>query len=276
LFWIAVALYGISSLYSIFLQREGFRRDNRINYLLILGGWATHTLAMFQRGFSFQRCPINNLFEATIFIAWTIATAYLVVGLWSRVRFLGAFASPLLFGIGVFSLMPALDPPVQPMRPNFSGGLHSLHAALILLASGAFGLSCVAALMYLMQERDLKRNKLRAVLSMLPPIQRLELVTRRLMQAGLVLMTAGLGSGLMWLKHRQGVFLRLDTTLIWAGLVWAIYLTLVVLDSVYGRRGRRVALGAVGGFSFVILTFWGFYLLSTIHHVAATGAPRAL
>ena len=35
-----------------------------------------------------------------------------------------------------------------------------------------------------------------------------------------------------------------------------------------------IALGAVGGFSFVILTFWGFYLLSSIHHVVVgrTGA----
>ncbi|HAM70589.1 MAG TPA: cytochrome c assembly protein [Verrucomicrobiales bacterium] len=255
-------------MYSIFLLRDGFRQENRVNYFLLLAGWCLHTGAMFKRGFSLQRCPINNLFEATIFIAWTIATAYLVLGAWSRVRFLGAFVSPLLLGIGVFALMPPLDSPYEPQHPNFSGGVHSLHAALILLAAGAFGLSCVAAVMYLVQERDLKQKKLRAVLSMLPPIQRLEQITSRLMQAGLALITAGLGSGLLWLKERTGSFLKMDSTLIWVALVWAIYLGMVIMNTRYGRRGRRFALGAVGGFAFVILTFWGFYLLSSIHHVA--------
>ena len=35
--------------------------------------------------------------------------------------------------MGVFALMPALDPPHAP-QPDFSNGLASLHAALILLA----------------------------------------------------------------------------------------------------------------------------------------------
>lgn len=273
-FWLAVFLYGCSTLYSIFLQRGGFRQDNRVNYLLLLGACACHTLAMLKRGFSLQRCPINNLYEATIFISWTIVGAYLVMGIWSRVRFLGAFASPILFGIGVFALMPGLDTPYAPQHPNFSGGLHSLHAALILLASGAFGLSAVSSMMYLTQERNLKRNKLKAALSRLPPIQRLEQITGRLIYGGLTLLTLGLISGALWLKERQGVFFKPDSTIIWAMLVWVIYTGLVVLHTVYSHRGRRFALGAVGGFAFVILTFWGFYLLSGIHKASlAAGLP---
>ena len=103
---------------------------------------------MFKRGFSINQCPVNNLYEATTFIAWTIVAAYLVIGISQRLRFLGAFASHVLFFMGVFALMPALDPP-HASQPDFSNGLVSLHAALILLAIGAFGLSAVAALMFL-------------------------------------------------------------------------------------------------------------------------------
>ncbi|MBI1840633.1 MAG: cytochrome c biogenesis protein CcsA [Verrucomicrobia bacterium] len=261
--------YGLSTVHSIFLLRGGFRQDNRVNYLLLLAGFACHTLAMMKRGFSLQRCPINNLFEATVFIGWTIVGAYLVIGAWSRVRFLGAFASPLLLGIGVFALMPGLDSPYLPQKPNFSGGLHSLHAALILLASGAFGLSAVAGIMYLTQERDLKQHKLRAVLSRLPPIHRLERITRLLVWSGLALLTGGLVSGAFWLRQRQGVFFKPDSTIIWAILVWVMYVVLIVLHTRFSHRGRRFALGAVGGFTFVILTFWGFYLLSGIHRTAS-------
>lgn len=272
-FRIAVVLYGLSSLYAIFLLRKGFREDNRINYCLLLGAAVFHTLAMFQRGFSLQRCPINNLYEATLFIGWTIVAAYLVFGFWSRLRFLGAFASPILLAIGIFALMPSLDPP-HGDRPVFTGGWLSLHAALILLSYGGFGLSAIAAVMYLTQEHDLKFNKLRAVFSLMPPIQRLELVTSRLLLAGFVLLTAGLVIGVVYLKETHNVYFKRDTKIFWSLLVWLGCLTLLVSRWRFAQRGRRLAWGAVGMFAFVLLTFWGSNLLSGIHNPGNEAAPK--
>src|SRR2546422_3397793 len=93
-------------IYSVFLWRKGFRQDNRVNYFLLLLAFGLHTNAMIQRGFSLGRCPVTNLYEVTVFVSWTIVTVYLLVGFWSRLRFLGAFASLLGFGIGVVALMP--------------------------------------------------------------------------------------------------------------------------------------------------------------------------
>ncbi len=193
-FLLAVAIYGASAVYSVFLWRKGFRKDDHVNYFLLLAAFALHTMAMVKRGFSIAHCPVNNLYEATTFVAWTIVAAYLVIGLLPRLRFLGAFASPVLLGIGVFALMPALDPPHGP-QPEFSGALVSLHAATILLAYGAFGLGAVASAMFLTQQHDLKFHKLRAVLSLFPSIQRLEIVTVRLVFAGFILLTIGLEAG---------------------------------------------------------------------------------
>ena len=271
-FLIAVVFYGVSSLYAIFMLRKGFREDNRINYCLLLGAAAFHTMAMVQRGFSFQRCPTNNLYEATIFVAWTIVTTYLVIGTWSRLRFVGAFASPILFGIGVFALMPSLDPPYGDL-PVFTGGSRSLHAALILLSYGGFGLSAIAAVMYLTQEHDLKFNKLRAVFSLMPPIQRLELVTGRLLLAGFVLLTAGLIIGVIYLKQTEDVYFKGDAKIFWSLLVWLGCLILLISRWRFAQRGRRLAWGAVGMFAFVLLTFWGSNLLSDIHNPAKKSEP---
>ena len=226
---IAVILYGLSAVYSIFLLRKGFRQDNRINYLLLLIAAGFHTLAMLKRGFSLARCPINNLYEATAFIGWTMVMTYLAFGLWSRLRFLGAFASPVLLAIGVFALMPALD--VHGARPQFTGGWLSLHVALFALAYGSFGLSSVAGLMYLTQEHNLKFHKLRAVISLMPPIQRLESAASRLLLAGFAMLSAAL----------------------------------VVMRWRFSQVGRRFAWGSIAGFVFVLLTFWGSSLLSPIH-----------
>jgi ABC-type transport system involved in cytochrome c biogenesis permease subunit len=67
-------------IYSIFLWRKGFREANSVNYALLFVAFVFHTAAMVKRGFTFSRCPVNNLYEAITFIAWTIVASYLVLG----------------------------------------------------------------------------------------------------------------------------------------------------------------------------------------------------
>ena len=272
-FGLAVLVYGLSMIYSVFLWRRGFRRDNRVNYLLLLLAFGLHTTAMIERGFSLNHCPVTNLYEATTFVAWTIVTAYLAVGLWSRFRFLGAFASPFLFGIGVFALMPSLDTPGA--TSQLTGVGTSLHAALMSLAYGAFGLSSVAALMYLTQEHNLKFHKLQAIFSLLPPIQRLEAVVGRLLLGGFLLLTLGLGIGAYDLvRLNDPRVYRGDPKIVWSGVVWLLYLGLVIMRWKFAQGGRRFALGAIGSFAFVLLTFWGSNLLSPLHNPRAPTAPK--
>ena len=264
---LAVAIYGLSTGYSVFLWRMGFRKDDHVNYLLLLVAFALHTIAMFQRGFSFGHCPINNLYEAIIFIAWAIVAAYLVAGLFPQLRFLGAFAAPVLFGIGVFALMPPLDKSYGG-KPDFHTDWGSILGALVLLSCGAFGLASVAGAMFLSQEHDLKFRKLRAVLSLMPPIQRLERVMAGLLCGGLVLLSAGLSLTPLLIREaeRNGRKFKGDPILGYSVFIWAVYLTLLVLRWKFGRGGRRFAWGVVGSFAFLLLTFWGFILLSPLHN----------
>ncbi|HEY6169090.1 MAG TPA: cytochrome c biogenesis protein CcsA [Verrucomicrobiae bacterium] len=261
-FELAVFVYGVSLLYSVFLLRQGLRRDTWVNYFVLLAGFGAHTVAVLQRGVEQHRCPIGNLYEVTSFIIWTIAGAYLVMGLWGRVRSFGAFVAPVVFGVGVFAL---LVPPDS--AANYRGGLVSAHVALIALAYGAFGLGSIAAAMYLVQDRNLKLHKLRAALSFLPPIQRLEAIMSGLLSAGFALLTAGLAFAPMLAKQQDVVaLLRGDPKIMWSALVWLIYLALVVLRWGFRQHGKRLAWGAVASFTFVMLTFWGFNLLSPIHN----------
>ena len=261
-FLLAVFAYGLSMVYSVFLWRKGFRQHDFVNYGMLLGGIILQTKAMFVRGLSLQECPVHNLYEAMTFVDWTIVAAFLVLGLWPRVRFLGAFAAPVIFAIGVFALMPGLDPSHTGQAPFASNDLVSLHAALTLLSYGAFGLSSVAAVMYLTQEHDLKFHKLRAVVSRMPPIDRLEKITSRLLWAGFVLLTVGLALIPFLLQDRPELHAATDPKVIWSGLVWFLYLALLVLHGRFAQSGRKFAWGAVAGFAFVVLTFWGVNLLS--------------
>ncbi len=259
-------VYGISMLYSVFLWRRGFRKDDRINYALLVVAFALHTTAMVLRGFSFQRCPINNLYEAITFLSWTIIAAYLVLGLFRKFRFIGAFAAPILFAIGVFALMPPLDKAHGP-TPDFRTDWGSIHGTFILLSCGAFGLSAIAGAMFLTQEHDLKFRKLRAMFSLLPPIQRLETVMNRLLISGIIFLTLGLALAPALIREveAQGKEFKGDPILIYSIFIWAVYCLLWLARWKFGQVGRRFAWGVVGSFAFLLLTFWGFILISPLH-----------
>lgn len=261
-FAVAVVLYGVSMFYSVFLWRRGFRRDDRGNYFLLLAAFAPHTLALVLRGVSLAQCPVTNLYEATAFVLWTVAGSYLVFGLWPRWRFLGAFASPLLLALGIFALMPGLD--AQSGRPQLASGSISLHAALVLLSYGAFGLSAIAGAMFLSREHDLKFNTMRAILAALPSIQRLDRIAGAWLAAGVVLLTAGLGMSFFIYWSTEEAF-QWDAKILWSGVVWLMYAALVAARWKLDFQGHRFALGTALAFVFLILTFWVTNLMSSTH-----------
>jgi ABC-type transport system involved in cytochrome c biogenesis permease subunit len=264
LYALAVVFYGVSLVYSVFLWRRGFRQDDRTHFGILLFGFVLNTVALCKRGIYFDRCPVNNLYEAMVFLTWTIAGVCNALNFAPKLRFVGVFASPVLFSLGVFALMPSLDVK-HGGHPNFANGPTSLHAALIILAYGAFGLACVAGLMFLTQENDLKRHKTRALLSKLPSIQKLEQTIGRLMVAGFVLLTAGLVVGAIWVPLPEGKTYFGDLKVIWSAGLWLLYLSLMVLRWGFAQRGRRFAWGAVAGFAIIVLTFWGANLGSALH-----------
>ena len=251
-------------LYSTFLWRRGFQRDNWIHYGLLTIAFALHTVAMAKRGFSLNQCPVNNLYEATAFVLWTITAGSLALGLLPKLRFLGVFTSPLLFSVGLFALWPGLDVKSIDNQPNFSSDWFSLHVPFILLGYGAFGLGATAGSMFLTQERNLKSHRATALFALLPPIQRLEKIITATLLIGLALLTVGVGIGAAFVE--VGTAFWSDSKTIWSFLVWAMYGGLLLSHLQFDQRGRRYAWSAIVAFGFVILTFWGTNLLSGIHN----------
>tara|TARA_B100001741_G_scaffold156833_1_gene129424 strand:+ start:1345 stop:1836 length:492 start_codon:yes stop_codon:yes gene_type:complete len=162
-------------------------------------------------------------------------------------------------------MMPGLDPEYGD-EPNFINGWASLHASLIMLGYGAFGLSAITGSMFLTQDRNLKLHRASAIFSMLPSIQRLEKLITSSLIFGLVLLTVGLGIGAIFLDLPEGMSFWNDSKVVWSLLVWGFYLSLLIAHLKLDQRGRRYAWLSIIVFGFVIFTFWGTNLLSTIHN----------
>ena len=90
----------------------------------------------------------------------------------------------------------------------------------------------------------------------------------RLLAGGIILLTAGLAISPLLIKEKEsrGMNYRADPILFYSIFIWAVYVALLVSQWRFGQTGRRFAYGVVGSFVFLLLTFWGFMLLSPLHN----------
>src|SRR5206468_5320597 len=67
------------------------------NFSAIALGFVFQTAFLSMRGHALGRCPLTNLFEVFIFLAWSVSLIYLLVGPAYRLSLIGAFPAPVVF-----------------------------------------------------------------------------------------------------------------------------------------------------------------------------------
>lgn len=227
----------------------------RANFFAILTGFLLQTGFLYLRGKQIGRCPLTSLFEVLIFLAWAMVLFYLLIGPTYRLSLLGAFTSPLVFIFQLIALVALQDTPVRIARvPN---PWMELHAAISIVAYGAFALACVAGVMYLTQERQLKTHQIHSIFYHLPPIRDLAVANGRLILTGFALLTVGIFAGFM-----VGGFQTHAMKVSWSIGVWLLYGVIFVLSKGHRVGPRRVAWLSVGAFSAVLLTLSGITFIT--------------
>ena len=234
--------------------RDGMFRPRRFNFVAIIVGFTLQSAFLYLRGHALGRCPITNLFEVFVFLAWSLALIYLVIGPAYRLSLMGAFTAPLVLLIQGFALLAPIDIR-HPVRMAVDPWLE-FHASMSMIAYGAFALACVAGVMYLVQERQLKTHQLHSIFYHLPPLTNLFSAMTRLLWVGFALYTAGLVSGFF----TGGPLPRLK--MICAFAVWIFYG--VILQGRHLRRlaPKRIAALCIVAFTAAISVLWAINFVS--------------
>ena len=225
------------------------------NFFAIALGFVFQTAFLSVRGQALGRCPLTNLFEVFIFLAWSVSLIYLLIGPAYRLSLLGFFTSPLVFFFQMFALLTPWDAPAR-LRPAPNAWLE-LHAAVSIVAYGAFALAGVAGVMYLAQERQLKTHNLKSIFYHLPPIRDLATANTRLVLTGLALLTVGLLAG--FAMGNAGAH---AAKIVWSSAVWLLYALLAGAEWWRRISPRRAALMSVGAFALVLITLSGLTFIS--------------
>jgi cytochrome c-type biogenesis protein CcsB len=260
--WLALVLYALGillSLPSIIRRRPALSKGTLAALAL---GLVSHATALASAGAEIQRLPVTDVRSALSFLSFLATVTFFFVYLRYRITALGLFMLPLVF---VLTLISALHP-VRPFDdPAFRGGWLLVHIASIFLGYTAFLLTFVAAVMYLIQERELKSKKPRTFYYRLPSLEICDELHFRSLMIGLPFLSVGILTGFIWASRTWEGPWELDPKILASIVTWLIYLVLFSTRLSGTWRGRRAAYVAIFGFAAMMVTFLGISFVSGPH-----------
>jgi cytochrome c-type biogenesis protein CcsB len=254
--------------YQIYLLRSE-EVIHRAAWTALLAGAAAHGVAIALRSIEEGRLAVTPSPQALSFFTWILVLAYLILQPRVGLRILGSFVSPLAVGFMLISSI--LPESIIPQSGVLKSGWVVLHVAALFAANAIFALAFCAGVMYLLQERQIKRKQFGFFFPRLPSLERLDKVNHTCLITGFPLMTLGLIAGFAYAGAAWRTPWSWDPKEIFASATWLIYAVLLHERLAVGWRGRRAAWLAIIGFIAVLITFLGVNLFLKGRHTAFVG-----
>jgi cytochrome c-type biogenesis protein CcsB len=226
-----------------------------LRWLLGLG-LAAHFVALGLRGMVVGNVPAATLGDSLSVLAVLLVGIFLLVQLRAPLIALGAVVSPLAFGLAFAAI--ALKGGVQPLPPALRSVWFPVHVGIALLGDAVFALAFSASVLYLVQERRLKTHRGRGALRHLPSLETLDRVSQTCLVWGLVLLTLGFISGIVWAHVVwQDAHWTRDPKIFFTLLVWLLYVVLLQGRMTAGWQGRWAAQLTIAGFAVIVISLVG-------------------
>lgn len=222
----------------------------RLSSIATLGGWACHTLALVLRAVEIGRPPLASLPDALSVAVWVVVLLEMIVERRGGVKVLGAFVLPIvvILAVKASTALPGN------LGPALGDAWIWVHIALALVGIAAFVLNFAGAIMYLLQERQLKAKRPGAFYYRLPALETLDHLTYRTLALGFPFLTVALILGAAWARTAWGSVFAFDPLALLSMVAWVIYAGTLAGRSAGGWHGRRAAYFAIIGFAALVLT----------------------
>jgi cytochrome c-type biogenesis protein CcsB len=223
-------------------------------------GVATHVIALVLRALVVGNVPATSLGESLSVMAVLLVAVFLMAQLRAPLVALGAVVSPLAFGLAFAAI--ALKGGVEPLPPMLQSFWFPLHVGVALLGDAVFALAFSASVLYLIQERRLKVHRGRGAIRGLPSLETLDRVSHTCLIWGLVLLTLGFMTGIVWahVAWSDRPWVR-DPKIVFTILVWVLYVVLLQGRMTAGWRGRWAAQLTIAGFAVIVFSLVGVNVL---------------
>lgn len=263
---ITIILYGLCVLlYFIdFLQNN--RKANKTAFWILSIVWLMQTIFLFLYMFEAKRFPILTIFEGLYFYVWILVSLSLVLNWFLRIDFLLFFTNVIGFGLMVIHIFSPLQAYSNvAAQAKMVSELSIIHITMAIISYGAFAVSFVLSLLFLIQYDLLKRKKWGRRLIRIGDLAKLEHLSVLHVMIGIPLLLLSLILGIQWAYIMNVGLTWYDSKIIGSFILlisYAIYLYLKVKKQIYGKT---LAYWNIAAFLFVLINFFFFGSLSAFH-----------
>jgi len=245
-FWVAVIAYTAAA-GALLAVLGGHARLRPLALTLVGIAFAAHGADIGWRGIEHVH-PAQSVREAIGLLSFIITGGYLLASTRYRLTLGGAAVMPVsLVLLVVARLTPA------GAAPDDLSVLGRIHISLATLGVGVFALASALSVIYLVEERALKRKRFDTVAfrDRGAPLEALDRLSHRLIWVGFPIFTVALVLGAIWVSKLGESLDRPEYPL--AAVTWMFYAALLVARQAYGWRGRRAARLTLAGFAAALL-----------------------
>ncbi|HET9621415.1 MAG TPA: cytochrome c biogenesis protein CcsA [Kofleriaceae bacterium] len=245
-FWVAVVMYTAATAALLFVL-VGHTKLRPLAVGLVAVAFVAHGADIGWRGVQHVH-PAQSVREAIGFLAFIITGGYLAVNMRYRLTLGGAAVMPVAL---VLLVVARLSPTGS--APDDLTTLGRIHISLATVGVAVFALASVLSMIYLVEERALRRKRFDTLAFKAEgaPLEALDRLSLRLIWVGLPIFTVSLVLGAVWVPEIGEAIFRPEYAL--AALTWLFFAGLLVMRQVYGWRGRRAARLTLAGFGAALL-----------------------
>lgn len=262
---LTVILYALSVLLYFIDFLHNNRKANKAAFWLLAFVWILQTgfltLYMFKAG----RLPVLNIFEGLYFYTWVLITFSLGINKLLRVDFIVFFTNVLGFIIMAIHTFAPDQLHSNVLAEQLISELLLIHITAAILSYGAFSLSFVFSLLYLIQYDLLKRKKWGKRLLRITDLAKLDYMSYVLNVIGVPMLIIGLILGVQWAYIKVPEMFWYDAKVIGSFIVLAVYSINLYLRVAKGLTGRNLALWNIASFLIVLINFLLIGRLSSFH-----------
>jgi HemX protein len=260
-----VVLYALSILLYFMDFLHSNRKANQVAFWLLAFVWVLQTIFLCLYMGKTGRFPVLTIFEGLYFYVWVLITLSLGINRWLKVDFIVFFTNVIGFSIMVIHTFTPFQFESEVMSSQLMSELLLIHIVMAILSYGAFSVSLVFSLLYLIQYDLLKRKKWGSMLMRIADLSKLENLSNVLNGIGVPMLLLSLILGLQWAYVKVPNMHWYDSKVIGSFIVITVYSLSFYLRVKKGLTGKSLALWNVASFLIVLINFFLFGRLSSFH-----------
>lgn len=245
---IAVSLYSVAGFLQWQVMQGGRKPPRSRNQLIGLIAFISHSFSVYlvlhqPSGINLEVVSVGSL------ISWLVAGLVLLSSLRQNIDnlFIGVFPMAAVTALLAWTAG-------SEAGKMYESGLIA-HILLSILAYSIFTISVLQAILLSRQEAALKQHHTRGLIASLPPLQTMERLLFEMIWTGLILLSASLVSGFIFLEDLFSQQLVHKTVL--SILAWLFYATLLFGRITFGWRSNTAVRWTIAGFIILALGFFG-------------------